>query len=268
MKKRISILTLALPALGLCFPPGAPMSDFGPSQISLSAFFDHSGQDLFEDQSPSILNSTGLSLDYGPWQFLQFGIFGGASEFDVALPESRMADSAAFAFNTDYTFSGGASLKLATPRFASGTTRLVAFGSATYVNNEDAPGNAKKALISDGGASIQYLFLNRINLILGGEAHTFFGEQRRSSDDKVEPYSLSHPSGFIDYFRGLVGAEYYFKGPNHPFISIAFRPTGNIGWQDQLGFRNASISISLGAMTTLGKNKQETGEEDNGMVDQ
>ena len=28
------------------------MSDFGPSQVSLGLFFDHSGQDLFEDGLP------------------------------------------------------------------------------------------------------------------------------------------------------------------------------------------------------------------------
>ncbi len=270
MKRRISILPLLVPALGLCFPPGAPMSDFGPSQVSLSAFFDHSGQDLFsdEDQTASVLNSTGLSLDYGPWQCLQFGLFGGVTEFDVALPDSRLGDTAAFAYNSDYTFSGGASLKLATPRFASGTTRLVAFGSLTYINSKDVPGNSKTGLIYDGGASIQYLFLDRINLVLGGEFYTVYGDQKRASDGRMQPFGTSNPSGLVDYFRGLVGLEYYFKGKNHPFLSIAFRPTGNIGWQDQLGLRNASISVSLGAMATLGKEKQDTGDEDAGMIDQ
>ena len=96
------------------------MSDFGPAQVSLAAYFDHSGQDLFEDASPSLLNSTGFSLDYGPWPFLQFGLFGGVTEFDIALSESRKGEPGAVAYNSDYTFSAGGSLKLATPRIRRG----------------------------------------------------------------------------------------------------------------------------------------------------
>lgn len=268
MKIRASFLALAFPALGLCFPPGAPMSDFGPSQVSLSAFFDHSGQDLFQDQAPSVLNTTGLSLDYGPWTFLQFGLFGGATEFDVGLPDSRLSDTSAHAYNSDYTFSGGASLKLATPRFASGTTRAVAYGAATYVDSKDVPGNSKTGVIYNAGASLQYLFLNRVNFILGGEFYTVVGDQKRASDGLVEPFSTSAPDGNIDYARGLVGLEYYFKGKNRPFVSVAFRPTGSMGWDRQLGLHNASISISLGAMASLGKEKPDAGEDDAGIIDQ
>ncbi|HKP97887.1 MAG TPA: hypothetical protein VJ385_19280 [Fibrobacteria bacterium] len=268
MKSRVSIMTLVLPAMGLCFPPGAPMSDFGPSQVSLAAYFDHSGQDLFDDLSPSVLNSTGLSLDYGPWSFLQFGLFGGATEFDVGLPDARVADPDAFAYNSDYSFSAGGSLKLATPRFASGTTRAVAFGSVTYVKSEDVPGNSKMGLVYDAGASIQYMFLNRVNFVLGGEFFTIEGEQKAAAGGDAVAFSTSAPGGNIDYLRGLVGLEYYFKGKNRPFVSIAFRPTGNVGWHDDLGLRNASISISLGAMATLGKEAPDAGEEDAGMIDQ
>ncbi|MDB5049501.1 MAG: hypothetical protein JWO30_2572 [Fibrobacteres bacterium] len=268
MKNRISIMALVLPALGLCFPPGAPMSEFGPSQVSLSAYFDHSGQDLFDDASPSVLNSTGLSLDYGAWPFIQFGLFAGATEFDVALPDNRLSDSAAFAYNSDYSFSAGGSLKLATPRIASNTTRAVAFGSITYLDSKDVPGNSKTGLIYNAGASVQYLFLNRINFVLGGEFYTVIGDQKSATDGFVQPFSTSAPSGRVDYLRGLVGVEYFFKGKNRPFISVAFRPTGNIGWHDELGLRNASISVSLGAMATLGKEKQDAGEDDPGMIDQ
>ena len=68
--------------------------------------------------------------------------------------------------------------------------------------------------------------------------------------------------------RGIVGVEYYFKGKNRPFVSVAFRPTGAIGWHDELGLRNASISVSLGAMATLGKEKPDAGEDEPGMIDE
>jgi hypothetical protein len=268
MNTRTAAAALFLPALGFAFPPGAPMSDFGPSQVSLSAYFDHSGQDLFVDGSPSVLNSTGLSLDYGPWPFVQFGLFAGATEFDVALPETRLSDTGAYAFNTDYSFSGGASLKLATPRFASGTTRLVAFGSAGYFNNEDKIGNGKQGMIYDGGLTVQYMFRNRLNLILGGEGHAVIGEQKTARNGGSEPFANSQPDGIVDFGRGIVGVEWYFKGKNRPFVSVAFRPSGSVGWHDDLGLRGASISVSLGAMASLGKEKPDAGEEEAGLIDE
>ncbi|MDQ3000024.1 MAG: hypothetical protein M3Y08_01995 [Fibrobacterota bacterium] len=268
MKNRILMTALLVPALGSCFPPGSPMSEFGPAQVSLAAYFDHSGQDLFVDLSPSVLNSTGLSVDYGPWSFMQFGIFLGATEFDVALPETRLSDPDAFAYNADFSLSAGGSLKLATPRFASNTTRVVAFGSTTYLNSEDVHGNSKTGLIYNAGATIQYLFLNRVNFVLGGEFYTLIGEQKRANDGRVEVFGTSNPAGVVDYGRGIVGVEYYFKGSNRPFVSVAFRPTGSIGWHDELGLRGASISISLGALASLGKEKLDADEEDAGMIDQ
>ncbi len=267
MKNSIAA-ALLLPALGLAFPPGAPMSEFGPSQVSVSAFFDHSGQDLFTDLSPSVLNTTGLSLDYGPWSYLQFGLFAGSTEFDVALPDNRLSDTSAHAFNTDYSFSGGASMKLASPRFANGTTRMVAYGSGTYFNNEDPIGNGKQGIVYNGGLTVQYLFRNRLNLVLGGEGFAVVGEQKSAAAGGADLFANSQPDGIVDFMRGVVGVEWFFKGKNKPFISVAFRPTGSTGWHDDLGLRNASISVSLGAMASLGKEKPEAGEEDAGLIDE
>lgn len=258
---------LVFPALAAAFPPGAPMSDFGPSQVSLSLFYDHSGQDLFEDFSPSVMNTTGLSLDYAPWPFVQAGIFGGATEFDVALPEGRLKDTSAYSLNTDYAFSGGASLKLATPRVASGTTRLVGYGAATYYDNADKPGNELRGITYNAGATVQCLIADHLNLVLGGEFYAVTGEQTSARGDKVE-FSNSQPDGIVDFGRGIVGVEWYFNGKNRPFISVAFRPTGSLGWHDQLGLRGGSISVALGAMATLGKKLPEAGEEGPGLIDE
>jgi hypothetical protein len=259
---------LCLPALAAAFPPGAPMSEFGPSQVSLSLFFDHSGQDLFEDMSPSVMNTTGVSLDYAPWPFVQAGVFGGATEFDVGLPDSRLSDTSAHSFNTDYSIAGGASLKLATPRIAAGTTRLVAFGSASYFDNKDNPGNEKRGLVYNSGVTVQCMIANQLNLVLGGEFFAMNGEQLSARGGKTETFSNSQPDGLVDLGRGIVGVEWFFKGKNRPFISIAFRPTGSLGWSDELGLRGGSISVALGAMATLGKKLPDAGEEEPGMVDE
>lgn len=267
MNRSIAFGALLAPSLAFSHPPGAPMSEFGPSQISLACYYDHSGQDVFEDGYPSILNSTGFSVDYAPWTYVQVGVFGGAAEFDVALPESRLEEADAHSYNTDYKITGGGSLKLATPRFASGTTRAVAFGSAMYLNSEDDAGNSKKGNLYNAGATIQYLFRDRLNFVLGGEFYALDGEQMSGSGG-YRAFGFSRPAGIVDFMRGIVGFEYFFKGANRPFVSVAFRPTGSIGWHDELGLRGGSVSISLGAMTTLGKGKADVEEEDSGMVDE
>jgi hypothetical protein len=244
------------------------MSEFGPSQVSLSLFFDHSGQDLFLEGAPSVLNTAGLSLDYAPWSFVQAGIFGGATEFDVALPDTRLADTSAHAFNTDYSASGGASLKLATPRFATGTTRLVGFGSLSYYSNQDKPGNLKHGLVYDGGATVQCLLRNRLNLVLGAEFFAIYGEQKSARGGAPTEFWNSQPDGMVDFGRGIVGLEWFFKGKNRPFISLAFRPTGSLNWSDDLGLRGGSISVTFGAMATIGNKLPEAGEEEQGMADE
>lgn len=260
---------LLLPALALGFPPGSPMSDFGPSQVSLGLFFDHSGQDLFEDGAPSVINSNGLSADYAPWQWLAVGAFAGSAEFDVDVPDNRLDDTSAYGFNTGLSFYGGASLKLATPRFASGTTRLVAYGAAAYLNAEDENENRKSGVMTNSGLSVQYLVRDRLNLVIGGEFQALLeGEQTSSVRSEPEPFGMTAPAGPMDYMRGLIGFEWYFKGRNRPFVSLAFRPTGSTTWHDHLGLRNASVSITLGAIATLpGKGRNQIQEEEPGLAE-
>lgn len=260
---------LLFPALALGFPPGSPMSDFGPSQVALGLFFDHSGQDLFEDGSPSVINSNGLSVDYAPWQWFALGAFGGSAEFDVDVPDARLNDTSAYGFNTGLSFYGGGSLKLATPRFASGTTRLVAYGIAAYLNAEDENGNKKTGVMTNSGLSVQYQVRERFNIVIGGEFQALLeGEQTSSIRSEPEPFGLAAPAGPIDYMRGLVGFEWYFKGKNRPFVSLAIRPTGTTNWHDHLGLRNASVSITLGAIATLpGKGKNQIQEEEPGLAE-
>jgi hypothetical protein len=267
MKIRIGAMALIVPALGFCVPPGSPMSEFGPSQIALGAFYDHSGQDLYEDGYPSVLNSTGLSLEYAPWTFLQLGMFGGGGELDIGVPDSKAADTSVHAYNTDYNIYGGASLKLSTPRFATNTTRVVAFGSLAYLNSSDNLGNSRMPILYNAGATVQFMVWDKLNLVLGGEFYAWDAVQQSATGAKSS-FGLTAPSGVTDYLRGIVGVEYFFKGKNRPFLSVAFRPTGNTGWSDDLGLRNASISISLGAMASLGKGRIDAGEDEPGMLDQ
>jgi hypothetical protein len=228
------------------------MSDFGPNQVSMSLFFDHSGQDLFEESAPSMLNTMGLSADYAPWPYLSIGVFGGGAELDVDLPDSRVGDDSAFGFDTDLSLYGGASGKLATPRFAGGTTRLVAHGSAAWFNAEDANRNVKRGLMCNAGATLQFQAWGRMNFVLGGEFQAILrGEQESPLTTSAQPFGLAAPSGPIDYMRGIIGVEYFFKGKNQPFLSVAVRPTGATNVHDHLGLRNASISVSLGAIATL-----------------
>jgi hypothetical protein len=260
---------LLIPCLALGAPPGVPMSDFGPNQVSLGLFFDHSGQDLYESSAPSMLNSTGLAVEYAPWPYLAIGGFAGGAEFDVDVPDALVNDDSAFGFNGEYSFYGGGSLKLATPRFASGTTRLVAQATGAYFNAEDENENVRKGIMTNSGLTVQALAWGRLNLVIGAEFQALLqGEQTSPVRKDPEPFGISAPGGPVDYMRGIVGVEYYFKGVNKPFISVAFRPTGATGWHDNLGLRNGSIAITLGAMATLpAKGKNQINEEEPGLAE-
>lgn len=265
---RFAALTaLLLPALALGFPPGTPMSDFGPSQVALGLFFDHSGQDLFEESAPSVLNTTGVGVEYAPWPYLALGVFGGGAEFDVDVPDNQINDTSALGFNTGYSFYGGGSLKLATPRMVNGTSRLVLFGSAGYVNAKDDFKNEKRGVVCNAGGSLQFLTWGKLNFVVGGEFQAILeGEQTSSLTRDPQPFGISAPAGAMDYMRGLVGVEYYFKGKNQPFVSVAFRPTGAANWHDNLGLRNASVSVVLGAIATINmKGTNQVQEEEPGL---
>lgn len=265
--KRFAPCLLLLPALALGAPPGAPMSDLGASQVALGLFFDHSGQDLYENGYPSMLNTMGLSADYAPWPYLAVGAFAGAAEFDVDVPEELSEDTAAKGFNGALSFYGGASLKLATPRFAGGAMRFVAYGTGGYFDAADEFENQRRGIMCQSGLTLQYLAWGRVNFVLGGEFQAIvMGEQRNALRDDPEPFGMSAPAGAMDYLRGLAGVEVYFAGKNRPFISVAVRPTGATDWHDNLGLRNASISITLGAIATLtSKGKNQVQEEEPGL---
>jgi hypothetical protein len=244
------------------------MSDFGPNQVALGLFFDHSGQDLFKEPAPSLLNTTGLGVEYAPWPWLAVGAFGGAAEFDVDVPDGKEGDTAFKGYDGNYSFYGGGTLKLATPRFASGTTRFVAQASAAYLNSEDENENAKKGFMTNSGVTLQSLAWGRLNFVVGAEFQALLeGEQTSSVTKDPEPFGVS-ATGPIDYVRGILGIEYYFKGANKPFVSLSFRPNGAIGWHDHLGLRNASIAVTLGAMATLpAKGKNQINEEEPGLAE-
>ncbi len=265
-----SIFAFAFLTIGWSYgyPPGSPMSEFGPSQVSVAAFFDHSGQDLFVEGYPSLLNTTGLSLDYAPWPYIQMGIFGGGGELDAVVPVNLLSDTTKHDYLTDYGLYGGASVKLATPRFLSNTTRLVSYGSAGYLKSSDALGNSKTPIIYNGGVSIQFMVMEKLNFVVGGEYYAWDGEQKSATGQVSKNLGISKPGGDTDYLRGLVGVEYFFKGKSRPFISVAFRPNAKIGWRNNMGLQNGSISISLGAMTNLGKTKNQTGDDEPSLIDQ
>lgn len=258
---------LALPALVLAAPPGIPMSDFGPSQVSLGLFLEHSGQDLFLDRSPSILNTYGLGLEYAPWPLLSIGAFGGVAELDVDVPDERVDDDSALGFNGGLSFSGGGLLKLATPRFASGTTRFVAYGAAAWFGAEDDFSNRKQGIMTNSGLNVQYQWAGKLNVVLGGEFQAILEGAQENSRGREEPFGMSEPNAQADYVRLLVGLEWYFKGKNKPFVSVAMRPGAYSEWHEHLGLRNASIAVTLGAIATMpGKGKHKDEEEEAGFT--
>lgn len=257
---------LVMPVLVVALPPGAPMSEFGPKQVAVSAYFDHNGISLYEEGAPALFNVAGMGLEYAPWPFVQVGLFGGGAEFDIGVPENRLNDTTAHAFNAGYSMTGGAGLKLATPRIARDQLRLVAYGNASWFSAEDGAKNLRQGFYYQAGASLQWAPVPSLNFVLGGEYHALDGEQENSTGAS-QPFGLTQATP-VDVFRGLAGIEYVFPQKNRPFISLSFRPTGALGWDKKMGLQNASLCFTFGVIADLGNvaaGKQV--EEDFGPLD-
>ncbi len=258
MKRIASLLLLALTVEA--YPPGSPMTEFGPNQMALGVYLEQSGQNVFAENVPSFLNTTGVNLDYAPLQYLQLGVFGGGGTFDNDIQKTSESKPNIQRFESGFMWQGGVSTKLATPRFIKNSTRLVTYGSANYFSATSSKSSVyvAKSFVYEVGGSVQILVHPKFNLVLGGEFMAFDGTH---TNDKGKESAFSNVPE--DQFRGLIGFEYYVMGKNKSYISVALRPSQNFGWEDKHGFTGAALSISLGAISiTSQKGNLENGEED------
>jgi hypothetical protein len=248
----------------LATPPGSPLSELKGRQLSLGVFYDYSGQQLFQEGNPSVLHTMGAALELGLVPFVNVGIFGGGDLLNIDVPPGAAPSGGVTprAFNSGFAPYGGLSAKLATPRFLQATTRFVAYGDAAFLRAKDDYNNERQGLFYNTGLTLQAEFDHRLNLVLGAEFYAIDGTQKNRGSSAETPMGLNAPDGLVDYFRGVVGFEYFFKGPNRPFISVAFRPTGSLKYQDGIGLQGASISVTLGAITNFGKQSDQPSEDE------
>ncbi len=261
MKKILIIITLGMLPLAIwAVPPGAPFTDYGPAKMALGYFFDHSGQDIFADpnKTSSILNTTGAQFTFAPVRLINFGFYVGGAEFD----HDAVVDTG-FSFNSNFNTTAGVAAKLFTPRFAGDKLRLFAFGNLGWFEAKDKFENIREIKEYHSGGGVQYQVFNVVNLILGMDVYWLDGDQSSAS-----VASGSNPFANRDLYRSLVAMEFY-PATNRdlikaqPFISVAFRGTGDVSWHDKLGIKNASVSASIGLITDFIYGKQkERREED------
>lgn len=256
------ILTTAAFTAGLSWsaPPGATLGEIGPNQASVGIFYDHSGQDLYESPAASVLNTAGVVAEYGPLPYFQIGAFAGGAEFDVAVPDTRQGDSDAKGFDSDYSALFGGLVKATSPRFVDGTMRVTGFGQASYFNAEDPAGNSRRGLYYLAGGALQWEWRRKLNIAVGGEWRAIDGTQENSLGDDA-PFGLNNASG-TEAFRALLAFEYTFAGKNKPFVSLVLRSGGEPDWDDDLGIRNASICLTMGAIATFAKSAQDLPPEE------
>ncbi len=237
-------------------PPGMPLSNLLGRQMSLGVYYDYSGQSLFREGSASVLHTTGVGLEYGILDYVGVGAFAGGSVLNVDVPPGSNSDTLR-AFNSNFGPYGGLSAKLATPRFWQNTSRLVGYGQAAFLHAEDNAGNVKQGMVYNAGLSLQAELNHTYNFVLGGEYYYLDGEQQAAGGGTQFPFGLNAGDGTIDYFRGLIGFEYFFKGPNRPFISFALRPTGSMSYRSGFGLQGISLSVTLGAITSFDKQAEQ-----------
>ncbi len=206
---------------------------------------------------------------------MEVGIFGGMAEFNVGVPPGKKIGdpdgngSTLKNFESGYDLFGGASAKLATPRFLSGKARFVGYGTASIIKAEDKPGNRKSGKFYNSGILGLLDLPHRFTVILGGEFYAIDeGSQESAAGTGSKTFGMSEPNGTMDHIRAVVGVEYFFKGRNRSFISLAFRPTGELGYEDNLGLQGGSISLTLGAISNFGNKVGQSSEDDGPTLDE
>jgi hypothetical protein len=138
--------------------------------------------------------------------------------------------------------------------------RVSAFGQASYFNAEDAVGNGRKGLNYLAGGAFQWEWQRKLNIGFGGEWLAIDGTQKNSLGDEA-PFGLHSASG-TEEFRGLLAFEYTFSGKNKPFISVVFRSGAEPDWDDNVGIRNGSIAVTMGAIANFSKSMADLPPED------
>jgi hypothetical protein len=243
-------------------PPGATLSELKAKQMALGLYFDQSGQQLFEDGSQSLLNTTGAALEYALADYVQVGGFLGAAELQVDVPpgykDGDLVNGQTLrVFDPGYSLYYGLTAKLASPRFLLGMARFVGYGQANFIDAEDDAGNKKEGTFYHAGLTGQVEYRG-FNFVLGGEFYALVdGEQRSARGGSKQPFGLHAPAGNLDYARGIVGVEYFFKGAKRSFVSVVFRPTGSLGYDDAFGLQGGSVAVTLGAITGFAKQSDQ-----------
>jgi hypothetical protein len=140
----VCLLTLSQTCLGSNLANPAGMLSAG--RISLGASYHLGGYTITNEELGCIMNRFHARVDYGPLQYLNFGIDLGVSQMDVESTTvfSSDADTVGthyISFQGKYGFSGGVHLKAATPRFFNDMMAVFGMASATIftsTNDEDA----------------------------------------------------------------------------------------------------------------------------------
>lgn len=238
--------------------PGGPFYDYGPAKMSLGAFYDHSGQTIYdvENSTQSVLNSTGIQATYAPWRWIQLGGSLGTAEFDHEKNKTSIDP-----FNGTYQLYWGGSAKLYTPRFAKNRMLLLMYGSVNQVEAKDGS-NIRDIWEYHAGLAAGISFTKTLSMYLGSEFYFLDGEQKNSLNDR-------EPFGNQDLVRGLLAFEYVPKNSSSalrgsPYISFEIRPTPNYGYSQSLGLKNTSLSVSIGVTSfyLYGKYKAMQDEKD------
>jgi len=241
------IIILFLYLVTWSLPPAGPLVEYGPAKMSMAAYFEQSGQDIFKPGQAAVSShyQIGGLLSYSPFKFLQFFSFFGASQFDHNASELYPG----IGFNGEFDLNYGGGLRLNSPRVAAEVIGISLFGGAGLWQAEDSDTkHVREGKEYQAGGQLTFMAGKHLLIGLGGEFYLLDGSQKSPNSPQKSSFANQ------DLGRGLITLEYYptttegaLKG--RPFINIHAKITPNVGYDEHLGLKNAAIGISVGLIS-------------------
>jgi len=241
----------------LALPQPTPGSDLAnpagmlsPGRISLGASYHVGGYTITNQELGCIMNRLHARVDYGPLQYLNFGIDLGASQMDVESTTVYSGDNDTvgthyISFQGKFGFSGGVHLKAATPRFFNDMMAVFGMASATMFTSSNDDGAYYSGIDGAGVVGLQFKVPKFGFVSAGAKLYYIHGSNKGYNSDKESDYSNT------DNVQGWLALDFLppvkatAKGMPYFSAEITLVPGVKMG-DEAVPIQGISFSVGIG----------------------
>lgn len=244
MKKYLCVIIISLFALRATGSNLAtPGASFPEARVAVGASYHLGGYTLTNSSIPSIWNRLHSRIEYAPLNLLNLGIELGATQIDV---ERYLTNSDTMPyFHGKFAFSGGISLKVATPQFLQ-QFRVTGISKASLFSSKNSFGAKYYGIDGTAALGLQiriprfgYVTAGPLLYLIDGTSRSYTGKETFfSNQNNIRGWIA------IDFFPTLKEIT-----NNIPYLSLEFSASPKIDSSRRVPVQEFSISVSIGSVT-------------------